>query len=112
MSGSERRREHRYVVDAVHLAVGPRRFPVIDIAASGARISCTPTEFAELDKDLCRLEFGSEPPYEVLAIEPHLIRSTDLYVVLGYKPPKPDWENFIRRYDTFHVHELDAQLFD
>lgn len=112
MSGSERRRERRYVVDAVHLAAGHERFPVIDIAASGARISCTPAEFSKLGKSCCRLEFGSEPPYEVFAIDPHLIRQADLYVVLGYSAPMPGWEDYIRRYDTFHVHELDAQLFD
>ncbi|MFO1185998.1 MAG: hypothetical protein U1E87_00175 [Alphaproteobacteria bacterium] len=112
MSGSERRRERRYVVDAVHLSVGPQRFPVIDIAASGARISCSPAEFAKLNKSICRLEFGSEPPYEVFAIDPRLIRQQELYIVLGYEAPGPNWEDFIRRYDTFHVHELDAQLFD
>jgi hypothetical protein len=109
---SGRRKEHRYVVEAVQLALGTRRFHVIDIAASGARVSCGAKEFEALKDQPCRLEFGSEAQLETFAIEPYLIRSTELYVVLGYAPPKPDWESFIRRFDTFHVHELDTLLFD
>jgi hypothetical protein len=112
MPTDERRKEHRYVVEAVQLALGMRRFPVIDIAISGARISCSPKEFEALKDRPCQLEFGSEAPLETFAIEPFLIRSTDLCVVLGYAAPQPDWESYIRRFDTFHVHELDTLLFD
>lgn len=112
MAGKERRKEHRYVVDAVHLGFGEQRFPVIDLSKSSARISCGPAEYAASLDSPARLEFGADAPIDAYAIEPRIIRSTDLYVVIGYTPPKEDWEAFIRRFDTFHVSELDVLLFD
>ena len=112
MAGQERRKEHRYVVDSVYLTLGEERFPVIDIAASGARISCAPREFDLSKSASCRLEFGNEGALQIFAIEPRLVRSTDLYVVVGYSPPVSEWEAFIRTFDTFHVRELDDHLFD
>jgi hypothetical protein len=111
MSG-ERRKEPRYVVDAVNLIVGKHSFPVIDISTSGARISCSPRDYARAGDAPPTLEFNRDGCRETYAIRPRIIRVTDLYVVLGFDPPRPDWEVYIRRFDTFHVHELDKQLFD
>jgi hypothetical protein len=111
MASGERRKELRYVVDDVQIVIGGVRYPVIDIASSGARISCALRNFTSHTDDRCRIEFGADPvvSYE---IDARLIRSTALYIVIGYDPPRADWEAFIRTYDTFHVHELDEQLFE
>jgi hypothetical protein len=68
MAAGERRKEPRYVVDAVNLIAGDESWPLIDRA--------------------------------------------ELYVVLGFEPPAPNWNEYIRQFDTFHVRELDDQLFD
>ena len=112
MPPGERRKEHRYVVDAVQIAFGQKRFPVIDIAVSGVRVACAPHEFEALKSQPCRLEFSFEDSIQVFAIEPRLIRSTNLCVAIGYTAPIADWEAFIREFDTFRVRELDDQLFD
>ena len=108
----ERRKEPRYVVDAVNLIIGGRGYPVIDISLSGARISCSPRDYARAGDDLIELEFNKDGRSESYPIRPHIIRTTDLYVVLGFDPPRSDWDTYIRQFDTFHVHELDEQLFE
>jgi hypothetical protein len=113
MARGERRKEPRYVVDAVNLIIGGRSYPVIDISPSSARISCPPREYAQAGEVPMQFEFTADGgKREVYAIKPRLIRLADLYVVLGFDPPRPDWEAYIRKFDTFHVHELDDQLFD
>jgi len=112
MAGSERRKEPRFVVDDVNLIVGGIGYPVIDISISGARISCSPHEYSNAGDGPLTLEFNHDGKRESFAIKPRLIRQAELYVVLGFDPPRADWENYIRRFDTFHVHELDEQLFD
>ena len=108
----ERRKESRYVVDSVNLIAGGRSYPVIDISSSGARISCQPREYAKVGENKIELEFLRDQRRDVYTIRPRLIRMAELYVVLGFDPPRSDWENYIRQFDTFHVHELDDQLFD
>ena len=112
MQASERRKEQRFVVDAVQGAFGDTRFAGIGIAASGARVSCSPADYEAVRARGCKIEF--ERGGEILAfpIVTHVIRAHAFYVVLGYSPPAPNWPEFIRQFDTFHVHELDAQLFD
>lgn len=112
MSGKERRKEQRYVVDAVQLAAGGVRFPVIDLSRTGARISCSPQQFARIQAQPISLEFTTDTAVTTFAIDARLIRSMEMYVVVGYSPPRSDWEEFIRQFDTFHVRELDVQLFD
>jgi hypothetical protein len=113
MASGERRREPRYVVDAVNLVVGGRSYPVIDISPSSARISCPPRDYAQAGETSMQFEFNSEGGRrDVFTIKPRLIRLADLYVVIGFEPPRTDWEAYIRNFDTFHVHELDDQLFD
>ena len=112
MAGSERRKEPRYVVDAVNLILAGRSYPVIDISVSSARISCAPREYSRAGDGPLDIEFNLQGRRDVYAIRPRLIRMADLYVVLGFDPPRSDWASYIRQYDTFHVHELDDQLFD
>jgi hypothetical protein len=112
MAGGERRKEPRFVVDAVNLMLGGMSYPVIDISISGARISCPPAEYSKAGNGPLTLEFNREGNRETFKIEPTVIRMAALYVVLGFDPPRPNWENYIRQFDTFHVHELDEQLFD
>ncbi len=111
MAGGERRKEPRFVVDAVNLILDGASYPVIDISISGARISCPTREFTKAGAPLT-LEFNRDASRETFTIVPRVIRRADLYVVLGFEPPRADWENYIRQFDTFHVHELDEQLFD
>jgi hypothetical protein len=85
---------------------------VIDISISGARISCPPRDYEKAAGAPHELEFNREGQRDVFKILPRVIRSTPLYVVLGFDPPRRDWEAYISQFDTFHVHELDAQLFD
>jgi len=112
MAGGERRKEPRFVVDAVDLILDGECYPVIDISISGARISCTPSEYAKSGGRPVTLQFNRDGGGECYTIRPRIIRLADLYVVLGFDPPRRDWENYIRQFDTFHVHELDEQLFD
>jgi hypothetical protein len=112
MAGGERRKQPRFVVDAVNLNIGGASYPVIDISISGARISCTPRDYSKGGNGPVALEFNREGRRETFTINPRPIRMADLYVVLGFDPPRADWENYIRQFDTFHVHELDDQLFD
>ena len=112
MAGGERRKEPRYVVDDVNLILGGNSYPVIDISISGARISCPPAEYSRVENEPLTLEFNRDGKRETFKIEPTLIRKAELYVVLAFDPPRADWENYIRGFDTFHVHELDEQLFD
>lgn len=111
MAGGERRKEPRYVVDAVNLLLGDRSHPVIDISISGARISCPPREYERAASGRAILEFNQEGQCQVFEIQPHVLRKAELYVVLTFEPPQADWESFIRQFDTFHVHELDERLF-
>lgn len=112
MAGGERRKEPRFVVDAVNLILDGASYPVIDISISGARISCPPREYSKSDRYPVTLEFNRDGARETFKIKPRVIRLAELYVVLGFDPPRADWENYIRQFDTFHVHELDEQLFD
>jgi hypothetical protein len=112
MASGERRKEPRYVVDAVNLLASGGSYPVIDISPSSARISCPPRDYAKCCDGALRLEFVREGKREIYDIRPRLIRATDLYVVLGFDPPRSDWDVYIRQFDTFHVRELDVQLFD
>ena len=112
MAGGERRKEPRFVVDAVNLLIDGIGYPVIDISTSGARISCPPFEYSKAEGRPVVLEFNCEGNRETFTIKPRVIREAELYVVLGFEPPRADWESYIRRFDTFHVHELDDQLFD
>ena len=112
MAAGERRREARYVVDAVNLIAAGECWPLIDISATGARVSCTPQEYERVGDIPKDLEFNRDGVRTLFRIEPYVIRRADLYIVLGFDPPTPDWENHIRQFDTFHVRELDDQLFD
>lgn len=112
MAGSERRKEPRFVVDAVNLILDGESYPVIDISISGARISCPPRDYAKAGGKAVTLEFNRDGTRETFTIKPRIIRLAELYVVLGFDPPRADWESYIRSFDTFHVHELDEQLFD
>jgi hypothetical protein len=108
----ERRKESRYVVDAVNLLADGRSYPVIDLSPSSARISCAPRDYARIGEAKVELELIREARRDVYTIKPRLVRTADLYVVIGFEPPRSDWDSYIRQFDTFHVHELDVQLFD
>lgn len=108
----ERRKESRYVVDAVNLIAGDRSYPIIDLSPSSARISCAPRDYARLIENKAEIELIRDGRRDVYPIRPRLVRMADLYVVIGFDPPRSDWESYIRQFDTFHVHELDDQLFD
>lgn len=112
MAESERRKEPRYVVDAVNLIAGDESWPVIDISETGARVSCPPTDYDGVGDAPKLLEFVKDDSRELFRIEPSVIRKAELYVVLGFEPPAPNWNEYIRQFDTFHVRELDDQLFD
>lgn len=112
MAASERRKEPRYVVDAVNLIADGESWPVIDISATGARVSCLPADYERVGDAPKLLEFTKDEMRELFRIEPRVIRKAPLYVVLGFEPPAANWDSYIRQFDTFHVHELDDQLFD
>jgi hypothetical protein len=112
MAAGERRREARYVVDAVNLIAAGESWPLIDISAAGARISCQPTDYERVGDAPKTLEFNKDGMRDLFPIEPRIIRKADLYIVLGFEPPAPNWDSYIRRFDTFHVRELDDHLFD
>jgi hypothetical protein len=112
MAAGERRKETRYVVDAVNLIAAGESWPLIDISAAGARVSCAPQDYERVGDATKTLEFIKDGTRELFPIEPHIIRKADLYIVLGFEPPAPNWDSYIRQFDTFHVRELDDHLFD
>lgn len=111
MSAAERRRERRYVVEGVSLMVDGERHAVIDLSYSAARIACTVDQVLSSGGAPLVLEFDGAERF-TFRFPIRVVRYSDLYVVVGYEAPRANWEDFIKRFDTFHVDELDTALFD
>lgn len=112
MYEKERRQDQRFVVDSVDLLLGNKRVPVIDISNRGARIACGAATLEAGRGKPCTLEFRTASTTETFSIEPHLVRDGGIYIVIGFAPPRADWAEYIRAFDTFHVHELQENIFD
>jgi hypothetical protein len=95
----ERRKEQRFIVSGIQGYVNNVPCTILDVSASGVRFlipdeKVTPCETYhiifeyEVRGDIVREETMGE-----------LVRETELFFVLSYIPPRPDWEDFVRSMD-------------
>ena len=100
MSGAERRKEQRFIVNNVYLEAGEYQVPVVDISASAARVMGSVGDVSPPNQEDYHLVFESEAGTERYPVSAEVSRSTDYYVVVSYTAPRKDWELYIEKFDS------------
>jgi hypothetical protein len=98
-------------VAGVHASVDGEACPIADISATAVRL-LRPHRL-EVPKQGYTVAFTFDDTRQpgTFTVSASLVRYTESYFVLKYRPPMPDWETLIRSADTFEQTKL-SEIFE
>jgi hypothetical protein len=110
-TSAERRKERRYIVVGVRASVDGEACPIADISASAVRL--LRPHSLQVPQQVYTVAFIVDDTKQpsTFTVSASLIRYTDIYFVLKYRPPVPGWETLIRSMDTFEQTKL-SEIFE
>jgi hypothetical protein len=100
-SGRERRKHHRYVVEGLYVELAGEQLEIIDVSIEAVRIVRPQIELSVEEPVAFHIKNNQWGEPADIALTGRLIRSGNGFVVFGYDIPFAEWEDFLRRHDTF-----------
>jgi hypothetical protein len=98
-------------VAGVHASVDGEACPIADISATAVRLLRPHSLQVPKQGYTVAFTFDDTRQPGTFTVSASLVRYTESYFVLKYRPPMPDWEALIRSMDTFEQTKL-SEIFE